>query len=321
MIDPAQVVGIDVAKDTLDVAFGLDGPVTQFRNQPAGHRALARALQRRRPARILLEATGGYERRVLRHLTGAQLPALRVNPARVRAFARATGVLAKTDALDARALVRFGAAVEPPERPLPTPEEEHLTELQRYRQHLIVQRTRLRNRGHQVESPLIRRMMRGMIAALEKQIAQLEAESKAVIDAHQKLERTYEILTSVPGVGPVTAAVLLGQMPELGALSRQEAAALTGLAPINHDSGTMRGQRHIRGGRAEVRTALYMAALSAARCNPVIKEDFTRYLENGKPPKVALTACMRKLLTILNALVRDNVRWGEKSTPPRPQTP
>lgn len=311
MIDPSSVVGIDVSKASLDVAFGLDRPVRQFPNQPKGHRALARALARHNPARIVVEATGGYEHRALRHLCDQKLPALRVNPRQVRDFARATGVLAKTDALDARILVRFGSAVEPVHRPLPSPQQERLAQLQTRRVQLIALRTAEHNRLELATDPFLVRTIKAVIKTIDQQIRLLEAESTQVIAQHRELERVYAVLTSVPGVGPVTAAVLMGHMPELGSLSRQAAAALAGLAPFNDDSGTHRGQRHIRGGRAPVRTALYMATLSAARCNPVIAEDFARLTAAGKSHKVAMTACMRKLLIILNALVRDDKLWSE----------
>jgi transposase len=318
MIDPSKVVGIDVSKAALDVAFGLEEPVRRFSNDPVGHRALVKALRRRAPARIILEATGGYEMRVLRHLDGRELPALRVNPRQVRDFARSTGQLAKTDAIDARVLVRFGSAVDPVARPLPDAQQERISRLAARRGQLIGLRTAEYNRReHASSDPLIARTIEAVVDTLNQQIKAVEAESAEVIAEHARLERRYAILTSVPGVGPVTAAVLIGAMPELGAVSRQEAAALAGLAPFNHDSGTMRGQRHIRGGRSQVRTALYMATLNALRCNPAIAADFTRLTAAGKPHKVAMTACMRKLLTILNALVRDDCPW-DKSPPQLP---
>ncbi len=314
MIESSSVVGIDVSKAALDVAFGLDGVVEQFANDAKGHRALGRALAKRSPSRIIMEATGGYEYRVLRCMMDLRLPAIRVNPRQVRDFARATGILAKTDAIDAKVLVRFGAAVEPEHRPLPSPEQEKLARLQTRRAQMVALRTAELNRLEQTTERSITRTIKAVINLLDKQIALIQAESLDVIAEHRQLERTFEILTSVPGVGPVTAAVLMGHMPELGTLSRQAVAALAGLAPFNRDSGTQRGQRHIRGGRAPVRTALYMATLAAVRCNSVIAEDFQRLTNAGKTHKVAMTACMRKLLTILNALVRDDVLWGEKKT-------
>lgn len=321
MVSSSSVVGIDVSKAALDVAFGLDGVVEQFANTPAGHRKLIRTLTKRAPTRIIMEATGGYEHTVLRSMVDNKLPAIRVNPRQVRDFARATGILAKTDAIDARVLVRFGAAVEPEHRPLPSLQQEKLAKLQTRRIQIVGLLTAEGNRLKQATDAIIQRTINAVINTLEKQIALIKAESAQVIAEHKQLERTYAILTSVPGVGPITASVLMGQMPELGSLSRQAVAALAGLAPFNRDSGTQRGQRHIRGGRAPVRTVLYMATLTAVQYNPVITEDFTRFTSAGKSHKVAMTACMRKLLTILNALVRDDVLWGEKKAKNIPPTP
>jgi transposase len=313
MIDASAVIGIDVSSTSLDVALGLDGPVRTFSNDLKGHRELARVLKQHKPQRIVLEATGGYERPVLRHLVDRKFPAIRVNPRQVRDFARATGILAKTDAIDARVLARFGVAVEPVHRPLPDRNEERLATLQTRRCQLIGLRTAEKNRIQQTTDPLVKRTITAVMATIDEQIAKLEAESSELIREHQRMQRVFTILTSVPGVGPVTASVLIGQMPELGKLSRQEVAALAGLAPYNADSGSHRGERHIRGGRSGVRTALYMATLTGLRCNDVLARDFDRLTTAGKVHKVAMTACMRKLLTILNALVRDDVLWGEKS--------
>lgn len=321
MIDAVSVVGIDVSKASLDVAFGTESLVQRFTNDPKGHRALTRKLTRRKASRIVMESTGGYELGLLRHLNQQRLPAIRVNPRQVRDFARATGILAKTDAIDARVLARFGAAVEPQHRPLPSLEQEKLANLQARRAQLIGLRTAEKNRLEQATDALIKRTIKAVIKTLEQQIALVEAESAEVIAEHRQLERVYTILTSVPGVGPVTASVLMGSMPELGTLSRQAIAALAGLAPFNQDSGLQRGKRHIRGGRPQVRTVLYMATLAAARSNPVIIEDFTRFTKAGKTHKVAMTACMRKLLTILNALVRDDLLWGQKNSSKSPQSP
>lgn len=315
MLDTESVVGIDVSKAFLDVAFGFSSNVRRFSNDPAGHRKLAGAVGRYAARRIVMEASGGYERGLLMFLDSRHLPVVRVNPRQVRDFARASGILAKTDELDARLLVRFGAAVEPRHRPLPSPARRRLADLQARRGGLVAMRTAELNRLEQTTDACITRTIKAVIKTLEQQIEKIQAESAGVIAEHKELERIYTILTSVPGVGPVTAAVLMGGMPELGSLSRQEAAALAGLAPFNADSGQKRGVRHIRGGRAAVRTALYMATLSAARCNPVIAEDFTRLSDAGKPHKVVMAACMRKLLTILNALVRDDLLWRQNKSP------
>lgn len=311
MLTESSVVGIDVSKESLDVAFGLE-PVRRFPNLPGGHNDLTKALLKSGPARVILEATGGYEHRLLRRLADKGLPVVRVNPGRVRDFARGAGVLAKTDAIDARVLVRYGAAMAPPLRPLPSAAQERLAALQTRRAQLVAARTAQQNHLEHPTDAFIKRTIRVVINTLQEQIAAVEAESAEVIAQHAKLQRTYTVLTSVPGIGPVTAAVLMGAMPELGTLSRQAAASLAGLAPFNQDSGTWRGQRHIRGGRAQVRAVLYMATLTGLRCNPVLAADFKRLTDAGKPGKLAMTACMRKLLTIANALVRDDALWGEK---------
>lgn len=320
MIDTSSVFGVDVSKSSLDVAFGLGAPVRAFPNEPKGHRAVVRALRKHpvKPTRIVIEATGGYEVPLLKTLAAAGLPVIRVNPRQVRDFARAAGVLAKTDAIDASVLVRFGAAVEPIQRRLPAPEQERLCNLHRRRAQLVQERTAEANRLQQVSDAFIKRTISAVLRTIEQQIELIKAESAEVIKEHERLRRQYDVLTSVPGVGPVTAAVIMGQMPEIGTLSRQAVAALAGLAPFNKDSGTQRGQRHIRGGRSQVRDALYMATLTAAQHNPVIREDFERFTAAGKPHKVAMTACMRKLLTILNALVRDDMLWGEKKNTKEP---
>jgi transposase len=295
--------------------------VERFTNDAKGHQRVARVLAKRAPSRIIMEATGGYEHGLLRSLVEKGLPAIRVNPRQVRDYARATGLLAKTDALDARVLARFAAAVEPKVRPLPSHEQETLARLHTRRTQLIGMRTAELNRLQQYTEATIVRTMKAVIKTIDKQIELLEAESAEVIAEHTQLQRTYDILISIPGIGAVTAAVLMGHMPELGSLSRQAVAALAGLAPFNRDSGTQRGQRHIRGGRSAVRTALYMATVAAIRANPVIAEDFKRMIANGKPSKVALAACMRKLLIIANALVRDDCLWGEKGVSKQPANP
>jgi transposase len=211
--------------------------------------------------------------------------------------------------------------VQPVHRPLPSLEQERLAQLQTRRTQLLGIRTQEKNRLEQATDKIIRRTIQAVIKTIEQQIELIEAESAAVIAEHDRMARIHEILTSVPGVGNVTAAVLMGHMPELGTLSRQAVAALAGLAPFSNDSGLHRGQRHIRGGRSEVRTALYMATLTAVRCNAVIREDFERLTKAGKTHKVAMTACMRKLLTILNALVRDDYLWGEKGASKSAKSP
>lgn len=306
------VVGVDVSKATLDVAVGAEARVVSFANTPAGHRRLGKYLAPLNPARVVLEATGGYERRVLRHLGDLRLRAVRVNPRQVRDFARAAGILAKTDAIDARVLARFGQKMEPPCRPLPGPEQELLKELVQRRRQLVAMRTQEKNRAEKSPCAKVVRSLRTMTSAIDKQIDELEAEIADVIAHHAALARKLEVLSSIPGIGTTTAAAILGGLPEIGELSRQAVASLAGLAPFNNDSGSHRGERTIRGGRPQVRTALYMATLSAVRHNPTIRESYERLTGNGKPPKVALVACMRKLLTIANALVREDKLWADR---------
>ena len=314
-------VGIDVSKHTLDVACSGSADIEQFDNTPAGRRSLGRKLKKLSPQRIVLEATGGYERATLAHLQSLDLPAVLVNPCKVRNFAKATGVLAKTDALDARVLADFAHRLRPEVRQPKEPHIQHLHELVTRRRQVVESKVREKNHLEQVTSTKIKKTIHAVIETLDEQLDVLEKEIADTLKEHARLARSLQILTSVPGIGATTAAVLIAQMPELGQVSRQAVASLAGLAPFNNDSGTSSGKRAIRGGRANVRAALYMATLTAARCNPVIREDVQRMLATGKPVKVALTAGMRKLLTIVNALVRDDCLWGEKKSPHHPSNP
>lgn len=312
-------VGIDVSKVTLDVAFGADGPVEQFANTARGHAALVKRLARVNADGVVMEATGGYEAALLRCL-GAVHPRVCVaNPRRVRDFAKASGVLAKTDRLDARVLARFGSWLRPRPTPPRSEAQENLRQLVDRRGQLVRAKIAENSRLDKGLVARVARSVKKMVKSIDKEIAALEAEIAELIARHRELEHKVEVLASVPGVGVLTAAKLVVGMPEIGTLSRQAAASLAGLAPFNDDSGQSRGKRSVRGGRAQVREALYMAALSAAQDNPVIAEDYRRLIAAGKPPKVALVACMRKLLSILNALVRDDVHWGQKKTnqPPK----
>ena len=318
--DSVVFVGIDVSKAMLDVAFGADRPVERFANTPRGHAALVERLACVDADGVVMEATGGYEAALLRCLSAAHPRVCVANPRQVRDFARASGVLAKTDHLDARLLARFGAWLRPRPTPPPSEHQENLRQLVDRRGQLVRARIAENNR---LDKGLVARVVRSvkkMVESINKEIKALEAEIAELIARHRELEHKVEVLASVPGVGVLTAAKLVVGMPEIGTLSRQAAASLAGLAPFNHDSGQSRGKRTIRGGRVRVREALYMAALSAAQYNPVIAEDYQRLIAAGKPPKVALTACMRKLLSILNALVRDDVHWGQKKTNPPPKT-
>jgi transposase len=302
-------VGIDVSKAQLDVAVGSAGAVHAFSNDAAGHRELVLRLREARPARVVVEATGGYERAAVAALAAAALPVVVVNPRRAREFARASGVLAKTDRLDARVLARYGETLRPEPRPLPTPEQRALEDLVARRAQLVGMLTEEKNRLSQAASARVRKSIEAIIRALLQQIGRAEEDIARAVESSPVWKDAAERIDSVPGVGFKTACVLLADLPELGALSRQRIAALVGLAPINRDSGKMRGHRHIAGGRASVRTALYMAALSAVRYNPVIKAFYDRLVSAGKAKKAALTAAAHKLLTILNAMLREKTTW------------
>jgi transposase len=310
---PAQVyVGIDVAKRRLDIALWPTGESRSLANDPTDINKLVTWLQTQQPQLIVLEATGGYERAAVASLATAALPVVVVNPRQVRDFARAIGRLAKTDTLDAAVLARFAEAVRPSPRPLPDAQMELLRALVTRRQQVVEMLTAERLRLASVQ-PAIQGLIQKHIAALEKELAHLEEELDRTIRQSPLWRARERLLRSVPGIGPTVAAVLLADMPELGRLDRRQVAALAGVAPLNRDSGQCRGRRCIWGGRARVRAALYMAALVATRHNPVLKNYYQRLLEAGKAKKVALVACMRKLLTILNAMLRDGTAWQETS--------
>jgi transposase len=270
--------------------------------------ALVPRLHALRPALVVLEATGGYERAVVAALAAAGLPVVVANPRQIRAFARAVGQLAKTDRLDAAMLARFGAQVRPTPRALPDAQAEALDALLTRRRQLIEMLTAEKNRLA-AAVPAVRRGITQHIRWLERQLDDVDGELGALIEASPLWRAQDDLLQSVPGVGPVLSRTLLGELPELGRLTHKQIAALVGVAPMARDSGTWRGRRGVTGGRAPVRTALYMAAVTAAHHNPVIRVFYRRLRAAGKPAKVALTACMRKLLTILNAMARSGEPW------------
>jgi transposase len=314
MTDPSLsaplFAGIDVSKDRLDVAFSHQHPPTSVPNDADGHAVLAATLASVKGLRMaVLEATGGYHRALVAALAVAGLPVVIVNPRQVRDYARAVGRLAKTDAIDAAVLARFGQATNPAVRPLETPEKQAFGDLLTRRRQLVAMRTAESNRLGSAIEPMVKTSIKSVLATVEKQIEEIDTQLGEGIKKSPVWQHRVDLLKSVPGVGDATARMLVVEMPELGALSRQKIAALAGVAPFNRDSGTMRGERHIAGGRHAVRTALYMATLVATRFNPDIKAAYTRLLKNGKRKKVALVACMRKLLVILNAMIRTNLPW------------
>lgn len=302
-------VGIDVAKDRLDVHVRPGGEAFAAARDHEGLSLLAKRLRTLSPALVVLEATGGFEVTVAAALSAAGLPLAVVNPRQIRDFARATGKLAKTDALDAAAIAHFAEAVHPEPRPLPDAQARELGELVARRRQLIEMMVAEGNRAKQAQSPRLKKRIARHLATLQKELAEIESDLDGTIRGTPVWREKEQLLTSVPGIGKTIARTLLADLPELGTLGRKQVAALAGLAPLNRDSGTWRGRRMIWGGRAGVRAALYMAALVASRRNPLIAPFYARLRAAGKPAKLALTACMRKLLVILNAMLRDNRPW------------
>jgi transposase len=308
-------VGIDVAKGVLDVAVGPTGETWRTTNTAEGISELVGQLGDRRPTLIVLEATGGFEGTLAAHLAAAGLAVAIVNPRQVRAFAKSLGRLAKTDRLDAQVLARFAEAVRPEPRALPDEAAQRLSALCARRRQLVEMLTAEQNRLGRA-NPAVRPGIAAHIRWLRQQLADVDRDLGAIVRASPIWRQKDDLLQSARGVGRVLAATLLAELPELGTLNRKQIAALVGVAPLNRDSGTFRGKRCTWGGRAQVRRPLYMAALVATRCNPPLRAFYARLLALGKPKKVALTACMRKLLVILNAMVRDNRRWSAESRVP-----
>lgn len=311
-LSEGMYVGIDVSKDTLEVAFGADGAVETIANDGPAHDVLAVRLSELQVAVVLLEATGGYEAEVAGALQAAGLPVAVINPRQARDFARSIGLLAKTDAIDARALARFAAVLaQRPDferfiKPLASDEQRSLQALVLRRRQLVDMLTSERQRL-QVSHRSTRHSVGKTIRFLRAQIEQLDGDLAKHLREHEAGLAT--LLDSMKGVGPVTLATLIAALPELGHLDRREIAALVGVAPFNRDSGRWRGQRHIAGGRAAVRMVLYMATIVAVRHNPPLRAFYQRLVAAGKRKKVALVASMRKLLTILNAMVRDGAMF------------
>ena len=308
-----RCVGIDVAKATLDVQVRPSDERWTVANDEAGIRTLVEQLRAVAPQQVVLEATGGYELAAVSALAAAALPVVVVNPRQVRDFAKATGRLAKTDRLDAATLARFAEQVRPEARPLATAEQQELDALLTRRRQLIEMLTAEKNRLGQVfvrGGKPVRKSLKAHIAYLERELRMTDSDLGELVRRSPVWRERDDLLQSAPGVGPVLSRTILAALPELGQLDGKAIAALVGVAPMNRDSGTMRGKRMIFGGRAPVRTALYMGTLTATRCNPVIKAFYQRLVAAGKPKKVALTACMRKLLIILNAMVRQGTHWS-----------
>jgi transposase len=315
MNTPLTFVGIDVSKAQLDVAWRPGDEAATFAQDAAGLDALVRRLAAAAPRLIVLEATGGLERPVVRALVAAGLPVLVVNPRHVRDFAKATGQLAKTDQLDARVLARFAEAVRPALRPHPDAATTALAELVARRRQLLELLTAEQQRHSRAAAPVQRRI-EAHVRWLTKELARVDADLDDAIRQSPIWRAQDTLWQSVPGIGPVTSRTLLADLPELGRLTGKQIAALVGVAPFPRDSGTLRGHRTVWGGRAPVRATLYMAALVAVKWNPAIRAFYQRLRAAGKRPKVALVACMRKLLTILNAMMKHRTPW--RAMPPVP---
>lgn len=309
-------VGIDISKNRLDVAVIPGEQTFNCPNNEAGIQKLVRRLQKLQPRIILLEATGGYEFLLVAALREAGLPACFINPKLVRNFARGAGIAAKTDRLDAKVLALFASRMQPQVRPLPTARQQELKHLMTRRRQLLEMIQMEKNRLDPTPLPRIALSIQHTIKSLEDQLAALNRQIDDFFQQHPLWVALEQQLTSVLGIGHLSALLLIAYLPELGRLNRKEIAALAGVAPFNRDSGQWRGQRHIEGGRSRLRQALYMATLVATRFNPVIQTYYQRLLAKGKPKKVAIIACMRKLLTILNAMVKKHQPW----CPPAPIT-
>jgi len=306
-------VGIDVSKRELDTAVDQEGDFWQSANDKKGIAATVAKLTELQPALIVVESTGGLEIRLLTALYEAQLPFCRVHPGRVREFARSIGLLAKTDRLDARLLARFAEAVKPPVTSLPGADEQRLSALLTRRRQVVEMLTAEKNRLSTAPAATQNRISQHILW-LKEERDKLDEEIEQFIDQTPIFRQKQEILQSTPGIGSVTSAILIADLPELGQLSRQKIAALVGVAPFNNDSGPRRGKRRVKGGRAAIRSVLYMATLSSIQYNPVIQSFYQRLVKRGKEKKVAVVACMRKLLTILNAMIRDNNIWNTEQS-------
>lgn len=304
-----DTIGVDISKDHLDAYRMSDGASRCFTNDKTGHRAFIGWVGKA-DARIVFEPTGPYHRAFERRLADAGFALVKVNPRQARRFAEATGKLAKTDPLDAAMLARMGAVLDLEARPAPSPILSDLKDLHTAREALVKNRTAARNRAKTLTLPILKRQNTEQLRQIERQIATLEAEIMVSIKKDRDLANRFDILVSIPGISAITAYALIIDMPELGSLENGQAASLVGLAPIARQSGTWTGRAFIRGGRANVRQALYMPALVAMRFNPDLKANYDRLVAAGKPAKKAITAIMRKMIVLANALIRDGRQWS-----------
>lgn len=302
-------VGIDVSKDRLDVHVQPAGYAFAVPRTGEGLEQLLAKLGALAPMLVVLEATGGFELTVAAALAGAKLPLAVVNPRQIRDFARATGRLAKTDALDAQVIALFAERIRPEPRPVAHAQAQTLAELVARRRQVVEMIGMESNRRRQAHAPRVQRTIEATLKTLQAQLTDLDHEIHTTVRGSPVWRATDDLLTSVPGIGDITARTLIAELPELGRLDRRRIAALVGVAPLNRDSGQMRGHRTIAGGRTSVRNVLFMATLTAIRWNPVIKAHYDQLIARGRPKKVAIVACIRRLLGILNAIIRTASPW------------
>jgi transposase len=309
----AQNVGTDIGKDHLDVALYPEGVIKRFANTPTGHCALIAWLAAWPVERVVFEATGAYHRAFERALNQAGLPAVKLNPRQARRFAEGIGKLAKTDRIDAMTLARYGHAFQPEPTLIISQALDEMKQLAAARNSLMKEKVAVMNRQKTAELALIKRQLAKMLTLIEAQIEAIDADLAKRADKDPAFQRKVAILDSIPSIGPTTAYAMLIQMPELGTLSPAQAASLAGLAPVPRDSGSKNGKRFIRGGRGQLRRALYMPMVSALQWNPDLGAKYKAMVKAGKPAKLALTAIMRKLIILANALLRDNRKWSRKA--------
>jgi len=301
-------VGIDIGKDTLDICIYESGQYWQESNTEIGIRRLIKRLSKTSITRLLVEATGGYERALVEVAIEHSVPVIIVQPIQVRQFAKAQGVFAKTDRIDARLIAEYGVRLQPEVKALPGDKVRRVKDLLARKRQLNEMRTRELNRAHRAQK-ITAASHRRLLKLLDKEIVEVNVKLAKEVVGISEWQRTHDIISSVPGLGDGVAFTLLGELPELGQLTHRQIAALCGLAPFNRDSGRLKGKRRIRGGRAPIRTVLYMAMLSAIRYNPIIKGFYQKLVAKGKHKKVAIIACMRKMMVILNAMIRDDREW------------
>jgi transposase len=309
----ADTVGVDISKDFLDANIHPSGEARRFANDAKGHRALIAWLHGRQVERVVFEATGAYHRAFERTLAAAGLPMAKINPRQARRFAEATGTLAKTDAIDAAMLARFGALLTPQIREPVSQTIDEMKELHNARAALVKDRTATLNRQKQMLSAILKRLATQRLKQIDGQLKTIDAALAALRDADAALKARFDILVSIPGIGAATAFAMLIEMPEIGTMENPQAASLAGLAPMARESGNWRGKRSIRAGRAAFRQAIYMPALVATRFNPDFKTKYQAMIAAGKPAKVAITAIMRKLVVLANALLKAGRCWVPKT--------